>query len=182
MAPQSFFGQMFGIITCYNKKFQDYSFTKNKTISVAKFLSDNQIQNQFHLPLSVQAFQEYQALHDLIQGIQVQLGGKDIWTYIWGNTRYTSSKFYHLPYRNVQPPQHFIWIWDSKCANKIRVFTWLLFMDRLNVRNILKRKKLKLKGNNYICVLCSKDREETTFHLFFTCPFSRECWRHLSIN
>jgi hypothetical protein len=50
---------------------------------VAKFLSDNQIQNQFHLPLSVQAFQEYQALQDLIQGIQVQLGGKDTWTYIW---------------------------------------------------------------------------------------------------
>jgi hypothetical protein len=94
--------------TCYNKNFKDYSFAKNKTISVAKFLSDNQIQNQFHLPLLVQVFQEYQALQDLIQGIQVQLGGKDTWTYIWENARYTSSKFYHLPYRNVQPPQHFI--------------------------------------------------------------------------
>jgi hypothetical protein len=132
--------------------------------------------------LSVHAFQEYQAQQDLIQGIQVQLGGKDTWTYIWRNARYTSSKFYHLPYRNVQPPQHFIWIWDSKCANKIRVFIWLLFMDRLNVRNILKRKNFKLEGNNYNCVLCSQDREETTFHMFFTCPFSRECWRHLSIN
>jgi hypothetical protein len=39
------FCQMFGTITCYNKNFQDYSFTKNKTISVTKFLSDNQIQN-----------------------------------------------------------------------------------------------------------------------------------------
>ena len=55
-------------------------------------------------------------------------------------------------------------------------------MDRLNVRNILRRKKFKLEGNNYNCVLCSQDREETTFHLFFACTFSKECWKHLNIN
>jgi hypothetical protein len=55
-------------------------------------------------------------------------------------------------------------------------------MDRLNVRNILRRKKHKLEGNNYNCVLCSHKREETTFHLFFTCPFSQDCWSYLNIN
>jgi hypothetical protein len=55
-------------------------------------------------------------------------------------------------------------------------------MDRLNVRNILRRKKSKLEGNNYNCVLCTQNREEATFHLFFSCPFSKECWNHLSIN
>jgi hypothetical protein len=44
------------------------------------------------------------------------------------------------------------WIWDSKCANKLRIFTWLLFMDRLNVRNILRRKNHKLKGE--ITIVC----------------------------
>jgi hypothetical protein len=33
-----------------------YSFAKNKQISVAQFLLNNSIQEQFHLPLSVQAF------------------------------------------------------------------------------------------------------------------------------
>jgi hypothetical protein len=34
---------------------------------------------------------------------------------------------------------------DSKCANKIKVFVWLLLMDRLNIRNLLRRKKFKLQ-------------------------------------
>jgi hypothetical protein len=55
-------------------------------------------------------------------------------------------------------------------------------MDRLNVRNILRRKKHQLQGNNYNCVLCYENNEEATFHLFFSCPFSQDCWRHLNIN
>jgi hypothetical protein len=139
-----------------------YSFAKNKQISVDQFILNNQVEVQLHLLLSVQAFQEYQELLEC--------------------DKYTSSKFYHLPYRNLNPPQQFIWIWDSKCANKIRIFTWLLFMDRLNARNILRRKKIKLECDNYNFVLCSRNREETTFHLFFSCPFSKECWKHLNIN
>jgi hypothetical protein len=67
------------------------------------------------------------------------------------------------PLQECQPPRPFVWIWDSKCANKIKVFTWLLLMDRLNVRNILRRKKHKLQDNNYNCVICSSQCEETTY-------------------
>jgi hypothetical protein len=121
-----------------------FSYTKNKDISVAQFLTNNQLHEQFHLPLFVEAFQEHQQMQQIIQQIQISSHDKDTWHYIWGNNRYTSSKFYHFPYRNIQPPPPFIWIWDSKCPNKLRVFVWLLLMDRLNVRNILKRKKHKL--------------------------------------
>jgi hypothetical protein len=58
----------------------------------------------------------------------------------------------------------------------------MLLMDRLNVRNILRRKKHKLQGNDYSCVLCADHYEETTFHRFFSSHFSRECWRHLGIS
>jgi hypothetical protein len=151
-----------------------FSFAKNKKISVAQFLTNNTLAQQFHLPLSVQAFQEYQELQELIQQIQFPQQGSDSWSYIWGNSNYTASKFYHLSYKHVQPPKAFTWIWDSKCANKIRVFTWLLLMDRLNVRNILRRKKHKLQDNNYSCVLCSLNCEEMIFHLFFACQFSQQ--------
>jgi hypothetical protein len=30
--------------------------------------------------------------------------------------------------------------------------------------------------------MCSEHREETTFHLFFSCRFSKECWNHLGFN
>jgi hypothetical protein len=93
-----------------------------------------------------------------------------------------SSKFYHLAYKNIQPSRPFIWIWDSKCSNKLKAFIWLMMMDRLNVRNILRRKKFKLEGNDYSCPLCPGHRDETTFHQFFSCSFSLECWHHLGMS
>jgi hypothetical protein len=50
---------------------------KNKSISVAKFLSTTQFSDLFHLPLSNEAWQEYQALQSIIQGIQITEGDKD---------------------------------------------------------------------------------------------------------
>ena len=55
-------------------------------------------------------------------------------------------------------------------------------MDRLNTRNIIKRKKHKLEGNNYNCVLCNCNLEETAFHLFFGCPFSQACWHPMGFD
>jgi len=159
-----------------------FFFAKNKNITVAQFLSNNSLETQFHLPISEQEYQEFQSIQDYIQTIQVHHNTKDSWQYIWGNKTYSSSKFYNLPYKNVQPPAPFIWVWDSRCSNKLRVFSWLLLMDRLNTRNILKRKKHKLEGNNYNCILCSNNLEETAFHLFFSCPFSQACWQYLGIH
>jgi hypothetical protein len=123
---------------------------------------------------SVQAFQEYQQMQQLLQHIQISDDRRDVWKYIWGNLNYTTSRFYHLPYKHTRPPQPFVWLWNSRCSNKLKVFSWLLLIDRLNVRNILRRKqKIKLEGSNYNCVHCSHSREKTTFHLFFSCPYSR---------
>jgi hypothetical protein len=58
-----------------------YSYAKNKNISVAGFLLNNNIQDQFHLPLSVEAFQEYQELQQFIQQIQPN-HSNDNWHYI----------------------------------------------------------------------------------------------------
>ena len=103
------------------------------------------------------------------------------WEYIWGSKNY-SSKCYNFPYKNIQPPAPFLWIWNSKCYNKLCVFSWLLLVDRLNTRNILRRKKQRLQGNKYNCVLYSSNIEELAFHLFFSCPFSQACWQSLGIS
>ena len=57
-----------------------FSFAKNRKVSVSEFLLNN-IESQFHLPLSEQAYQEYQALQDYIQTLQVQPNTKDSWHY-----------------------------------------------------------------------------------------------------
>ena len=36
--------------------------------------------------------------------------------------------------------------------------------------------------DSYNCVLCNMNCEETCFHLFFECPFSRDFWSTIPIN
>ena len=137
------------------------------------------------LPLTEPANSEPQQLLDEVQQIResvIEPEEKDSWSYIWRNNTYSSAKLYHYTLKNVHPPKPFLWIWESRCSNKLKVFTCLLLMDRLNTRNILKRKKFKVQGDNYNCVLCHLQRKETAFHLFFNCPFSQDCWRHLNIQ
>jgi hypothetical protein len=55
-----------------------------------------------------------------------------------------------LPFR---PPPPFKWIWKSKVSKKIKIFIWLLFRDRINSRNLLKRKNYKIEGEDYNCVV-----------------------------
>lgn len=82
-------------------------------------------------------------IQDLIQALHVYQISKDSWEYIWGSKNYSSSKCYNFPYKNIKTSTLFLWIWNSKCCNKPRVFSWLLLIDKLNTRNILRRKKAK---------------------------------------
>lgn len=114
--------------------------------------------------------------------MQQQQQQQDEWHYIWGTKINKASKFYLIPYLALQPPQPFKCIWKSKCSKKVKIFTWFLFMDTLNTRNILHRKGIQVQGNNYNCGLCQLQAEETTFHLFFECSFSTACWVHIVIE
>jgi len=149
---------------------------------VADFLSAEDLASHFHLPLSEQAYQEYQELQEIVQSIQVRQEDKDQWHYIWESPKYTAKNYYKYLHKEIQPPRPFTWIWKSGCCNRLRIFAWLLLMDRLNTRNLLKRKRYKLEGNNYNCVLCLTQREEMAFHLFFSCPFALECWQQIGVQ
>jgi hypothetical protein len=59
---------------------------------------------------------------------------------------------------------------------------WLLSRDRINSRNLLRRKNYKIEGDDYSCVLCNLNVEELSYNLIFQCPFSYECWDYLDIN
>jgi hypothetical protein len=51
----------------------------------------------------------------------------------------------------------------------LNLFALLLFFDRLNTRNKLKRRHYNI-GNNLSCPLCNSGEEETLEHLFFIAP------------
>lgn len=104
----------------------------------------------------------------------------DCWSYIWGHQKYTSSKYYQYQFSSLQPHRSVIWIWKSKCTPKIKFFAWLLLNDRLNTRNMLRRRN-KFLEEGYNCVLCQNSMEETIEHLFFDCPSAISRWFALGI-
>jgi hypothetical protein len=146
-----------------------FSYAKNKNICL-----------QVHLISLWSSTSIYPCLHKRIRNSKIstqclQLNRSstiqeiNVFTYFggWGAHNFSSKKIYRLPYRNMQPLDHFVWIWKSKCCNKLRVFIWLLLMDRLHTRNILRRKNYQLENNDYDCILYDMERKETTYHLFF---------------
>ena len=62
---------------------------------------------------------------------------------------------------------------------KIKFFAWLQLNDRLNTRNLLRRRNYLDEGYN--CVLCHENVEETTSHLFFDCLTAITRWFSIGI-
>jgi hypothetical protein len=64
---------------------------------------------------------------------------------------------------------------------KLKLFMWFLLADRLNTRNMLKRRHFNI-NDGFNCVLCDSGAEETIDHLIFLCPFSVSCWIKVGIS
>lgn len=81
---------------------------------------------------------------------------------------------YHHLCPQQQEQQIYKWLWKSSCRLRHKIFFWLLLHDRVNTRNLLKRKSFTLESYN--CVFCHEDTEETARHLFWDCGFVQDCW------
>jgi hypothetical protein len=108
------------------------------------------------------------------------VGDSDIWSYVWGNATFTTSKAYKALVGNRPVHPAFLWIWRSKCQMKHKVFFWLLLKDRLSTRDILQRKQRDL--DSFTCNLCIRQRLETVAHLFFRCSFAKACWSSIGAS
>ena len=118
-------------------------------------------------------------------GINPDSDTNDKWCCVWDARElgaFKSSDYYKLCFKDVIVDAVFPWIWESKCTNKWKVFAWLLFADRLNTRNMLRRRQYKLEGNVYTCLLCDSPSGETVTHLFYKCPFATECWAAIGMH
>jgi hypothetical protein len=132
------------------------------------------LESIFFLPLSRQAWEEFQQLREVLQEIPYDDNSKDIWQPIWG-CEYSSKKFYMQLFKGIQAHGIFEIIWKSKCTPRIKIFTWLILVDRLNTKTMLRRRNIGDRPDDN-CVLCSTGEEETIEHLFFSCPFASLCW------
>lgn len=156
-----------------------FSFSRNPRVIVRHLALLNPISQHFHLPLSTQAYQQYQGLIAMIQNVQNQQD-PDLWIYNWGNAKFSTGKAYKslVGHKHTHPTYN--WLWNSKCQMKYKVsFFWLLLKDRLSTKELLQRKNMEL--DSYTCELCIRQRPETIPHLFLRCGFAKACWESIGV-
>ena len=98
-----------------------YPFAKEPRLSFWKIRSAVSLVDCFRIPMSREAYNEMLVLQSELQNLpQVIPDEKDKWLFIWGQQKYSSSKFYQHHFRELQPHRVVIWIWKSKCVPKIK--------------------------------------------------------------
>ena len=151
-----------------------FSFALNKDISVKDFLGSSSLHETFHLPLSIPALDEVRDLQQKVLhiGNQETPYTHDTWEYCWGSKEFKANRYYKFYFRDVKAHQSYHWLWKSKVTLKIKMFGWFLLSDRLNTRNMLKRRHYNI-GDDLSCLLCDQLVEEDVEHMIFQCPFSK---------
>jgi hypothetical protein len=122
----------------------------------------------FAVPISVEAFQEWQQISQCVLATPLTATIVDRRMFVWGE-KYTASKFYRFLFAQLPKNVALNAIWKSKALPKLKVFCWLLMMDRLNTRDLMLRKHWQLDTGPG-CVLCTNTDIETREHLFSDVP------------
>lgn len=105
------------------------SFTKNTLLSVQEATNLEYLEDLFHLPLSTQAYEEFQQLEIIFEEVRSSeyRDCNDTWSYLWGSANFSSSKAYTCMIGVKIVPPHFQWVWNTSCQRKHKVFSgWCL--------------------------------------------------------
>jgi hypothetical protein len=158
-----------------------FSFASNTDISVRDFVGETNLGTIFQLPLSMEAHEELLTLQGVMHSGLLEENEPDIWSYVWEADDYKPKDFYSFCFRDIKPPKFLPYIWKSRCTMKHKMFAWLMLVDRINTRDMLRRRHFNI-GAIYSCLTCDSGRDETRNHLFFDCDFSSECWAIVGIH
>ena len=126
---------------------QDYprlaSFATNIDASVRETMQVQNLDDIFFLPLSQQAYDEFQLLQSRLENLPYDDNTTNKWALIWGN-KYASRRFYQHVFSEVDAHPIFKIIWKSRCTPRIKLFAWLVLVDQLNTKTMLWRRHLNI--------------------------------------
>lgn len=158
-----------------------FQFAINPKACLWNLKSSSNLLECFKIPMTRPAYNEFLDLQiELLSLSSSEDDANDVWTFIWGQHNYSSHKYYLFQFQNVFPEKSAVWIWKSKCVPKIKFFGWLLLIDKIKTRNLLRRRK-KVLQDGYHCVMCHEGTEETAEYLFVHCTSAACRWFSIDI-
>ena len=156
-----------------------YSYVLDRKASASEVYGLQDLLSLFYLPLSEQAYEEFQDLSAKMVLSPLSLD-EDKWVYCWGS-QYSAAQYYKHIHQHYDTLPTYKWIWKSSCMLKFKFFAWLLLSDRLNTKDLLQRRHWHVI-DDFSCVICVGNYHEDMMHLFFQCLFSQRIWTYLQID
>lgn len=105
---------------------QLYSFVLNEDTSVSQMRNLSQLGDAFAIPISVQAFEQYEHISAVLQNMDLSDTRQDVRSYTWGGSDYTAAKLYKFLFAQVDCDPIIKVVWRSRCMHKLKVFLWLI--------------------------------------------------------
>jgi hypothetical protein len=86
------------------------------------------------------SFAELRTLQHILAGV-VTSDDNDQW-FITSNKSgpFSPSQVYRLSFHHISSHFPSQWIWKSKCTSKHKFFAWLILHDRINTKDMLRRR------------------------------------------
>ena len=107
-------------------------------------LQTGELQSMFSLPLSELAFREFNQLSEILAGFSLDVDSNDSWEWRHGKkAEYTAKKYYDFVHQPMTTNPILCWVWKSCCAMSIKMFAWLVIMDRVNTKDMIQRQALE---------------------------------------
>jgi hypothetical protein len=157
-----------------------YSFAKDQLCSVASQFAQGASDIQLHPNLSQTATNELLVLHDLIANVALVTDDQDKRTASFHGNKVGMSYFYRLhTFRGVRSAFG-QWICDALIPPKHRVFLWLVFWGRLNMKDNMVRKKWTAIAPHAVCDICLAT--ESIDHLLLRCQPASYIWDKLHMS
>lgn len=109
---------------------------------------------------------------------QLQAGAQDSIRWLLdASGQYSASSAYKSQFEEVQLTDNKTLFWTAWAPGKVKFFCWLLFQNRLWCNDRLQRRGWE---NGYFCRMCMRSLESSV-HLFWECPMSKEIWRRAAL-
>lgn len=102
-------------------------------------------------------------------------------TPIWSldpNGTFSTHSVYNLLHQHQQTHIDYQWIWKLRTLNKIKLFLWQCYRDRLPTKSYLHKIGVT---NDYLCPIC-KNRDGTITHIFLHNVVAQTFWDSLGID
>jgi hypothetical protein len=128
--------------------------------------------------LTSTASQQLELLLDFLQGIDLE-EGHDIRLLKSADRPYTTWATYALLDNSGDVnDRHGSLIWKTHVPNKVKIFAWLYFKDRLSTRvNVFSKHIMDVRT----CERCGGEVEDR-HHVFFGCTESKRLWDSIGLN